>query len=54
MCVASAGTFVKDCRMESWPEGDSGIPTGWTVEDGNVPYNDDGNEEPIGGGEIDL
>ena len=54
MCVASAGTFVKDCRMESWPAGDSGIPTGWTVEDGNVPYNDDGNEEPIGGGEIDL
>ena len=54
MYVASGGTFVKDCRMESWPEGDSGIPAGWSIENGNVPYNDDGNEEPVEGGEIDL
>ncbi len=54
MLVASAGTFVKDYRMESWPEGDNGIPEGWTVENANVPYNDDGNEEPVEGGEIDL
>ena len=52
--VASEGTFVKDYRMESWPEGDSGIPAGWSIENGNVPYNDDGNEEPVEGGEIDL
>ena len=52
--VASTGTFVKDARMKSWPEGSSGIPAGWTVENGNVPYNDDGNEEPVEGGEIDL
>lgn len=52
--VAPAGTFVKDARMSAWPEGPSGIPDGWTVENGNVPYNDDGNEEPIEGGEINL
>jgi hypothetical protein len=52
--VASAGTFVKDARMSAWPEGPGGIPAGWTVENGNVPYNDDGNEEPVEGGEIDL
>ena len=52
--VASAGTFVKDFRMQSWPKGPSGIPAGWTEENGNIPYNDDGNEEPIEGGEIDL
>lgn len=52
--VASAGTFVKDARMSAWPEGPGGIPAGWTVENGNVPYNDDGNEEPIEGGEINL
>lgn len=52
--VAPTGTFVKDCRMQSWPEGSSGIPAGWTVENGNIPYNDDGNEEPVDGGEIDL
>lgn len=52
--VASTGTFVKDARMNAWPGGASGIPAGWTVENGNVPYNDDGNEEPIEGGEIDL
>ena len=52
--VASAGTFVKDARMSAWPEGPGGIPAGWMVENGNVPYNDDGNEEPIEGGEINL
>ena len=30
--VASTGTFVKNPRMNGWPTGNSGIPTGWTVE----------------------
>ena len=29
--VASTGTFVKNPRMNGWPTGDSGIPSGWTV-----------------------
>ena len=31
--VASTGTFVKAAGMESWTEGSSGIPTGWSVLD---------------------
>ena len=31
--VASTGTFVKNSNMASWTEGNSGIPTGWTVID---------------------
>ena len=31
--VSSTGTFVKDPNMTSLPTGDSGIPTGWTVQD---------------------
>ena len=31
--VASTGTFVKNPNMTSWTEGNSGIPTGWTVID---------------------
>ena len=31
--VADTGTFTKAADMEDWPDGDSGIPTGWTVED---------------------
>ena len=31
--VASTGTFVKASSMTSWTEGNSGIPTGWTVQD---------------------
>ena len=31
--VASTGTFVKNPSMSSWPTGNSGIPTGWTVVD---------------------
>ena len=31
--VASTGTFVKATSMTSWPNGTSGIPTGWTVVD---------------------
>ena len=31
--VAANGTFVKDPSMSSWPTGDSGIPSGWTVQD---------------------
>lgn len=30
--VAATGTFVKPAAMTSWPAGDSGIPTGWTVQ----------------------
>ena len=30
--VAATGKFVKATSMESWPTGESGIPTGWTVE----------------------
>ena len=30
--VASSGRFVKAASMESWTTGNSGIPTGWTVE----------------------
>ena len=30
--VASTGTFVKAAGMESWTEGNNGIPSGWTVE----------------------
>ena len=29
--VASTGIFVKNPRMNGWPTGNSGIPTGWTV-----------------------
>ena len=31
--VANSGTFVKHASMTSLPTGDSGIPTGWTVQD---------------------
>jgi hypothetical protein len=31
--VASTGTFVKSSSMTSFPEGASGIPSGWTVVD---------------------
>lgn len=31
--VASSGTFVKAANMTSWPTGDNGIPSGWTVQD---------------------
>lgn len=31
--VPSGGTFYKNPSMTSWPTGDSGIPTGWTVVD---------------------
>ena len=31
--VVSTGTFVKNPSMTSWTTGDSGIPSGWTVED---------------------
>ena len=30
--VSATGTFTKASSMESWTEGASGIPTGWTVE----------------------
>ena len=31
--VAPTGTFVKNPNMTSWTTGDSGIPSGWTVQD---------------------
>lgn len=31
--VASDGTFIKHPKMNSLPTGNSGIPSGWTVED---------------------
>ena len=30
--VASNGTFIKAASMESWPTGNNGIPSGWTVQ----------------------
>lgn len=33
--VASTGTFYKDSTMTNWPSGDSGIPTGWTIQNYN-------------------
>lgn len=31
--VNSTGTFIKNPNMTSWPIGDNGIPSGWTVQD---------------------
>ena len=31
--VGENGTFIKSANMAEWPEGDGGIPTGWTVQD---------------------
>lgn len=31
--VSSTGTFVKAASMNDWESGDSGIPSGWTVQD---------------------
>ena len=31
--VAATGTFIKSPNMFSWPTGDSGIPSGWSVQD---------------------
>ena len=31
--VAANGTFIKNPAMSSWGTGDSGIPSGWTVQD---------------------
>lgn len=31
--VSSTGTFIKNPSMTSWPTGDNGIPSGWTVVD---------------------
>jgi len=30
--VSSSGTFVKASSMSSWPTGENGIPSGWTVQ----------------------
>ena len=34
--VAASGTFVKNASMTTWPTGNYGIPSGWTVVDYNV------------------
>ena len=34
--VAANGTFTKDTSMTNWPTGESGIPSGWTVQ--NATY----------------
>ena len=31
--VAANGIFYKDANMNNWPTGNSGIPSGWTVQD---------------------
>jgi len=31
--VSTNGTFVKNSSMSSWPSGDDGIPSGWTIVD---------------------
>ena len=31
--VAANGTFIKNPNMSSWSTGESGIPSGWTVQD---------------------
>ena len=35
--VSPTGTFVKNPDMENWTTGDLGIPSGWTVENAQVP-----------------
>ena len=35
--VAPSGTFVKVAGMNDWPQGISGIPEGWTVQDNVFP-----------------
>lgn len=36
--VAASGTFVKATSMTGWPTGINGIPSGWTVQDDVLPY----------------
>ena len=31
--VSSTGTFIKNAAMTSLPTGNSGIPSGWAVQD---------------------
>ena len=33
LSASTSGTFTKAAGMESWPRSDSGIPSGWTVQD---------------------
>ena len=35
--VGASGTFTKNSAMSSWETGDSGIPSGWTVQDYVAP-----------------
>ena len=59
--VAGTGTFVKASNMTSWPSGNSGIPSGWSVininqftTDGNwnVPGNWSNNAVPEAGNSV--
>ncbi len=52
--VASTGTFFKAPEMEDWPTGDSGIPTGWTVEDFFDTYSTPLTFEAIAAGTVTL
>ena len=36
--VAASGTFVRDASMTGWTTGNSGIPSGWTLEPPIVSY----------------
>jgi hypothetical protein len=36
--VSSTGTFVKHPDMTGWSRGSSGIPTGWTIKNVEIPY----------------
>ena len=51
--VAATGTFVKSKDMASWATGVNGIPTGWTVENDQVPYDEEYfTIEPLNNGSI--
>lgn len=39
--VASAGTFTKDVNMASWTTGNSGIPSGWNINNHEHDYSTD-------------
>ena len=39
--VAASGTFIKASTMTSWPIGDNGIPSGWTIQNEAHDYSQD-------------
>lgn len=52
--VYGLGLFIKAAKAEFWTRGASGIPANWDIEDDDILCNDDGNELPEPGEEIDL